>query len=64
VKSLDLNKLRTKKSTIISSEEALKDVIPLDDALTQSIKEMISMRQGKMKKRTWDDLKKELNKDE
>jgi hypothetical protein len=29
-KSLDLNKLNTKKYTIISSEEALKDIIPIN----------------------------------
>ncbi len=30
LKSLDLNKLKDKKTTIISSENALKDVTPID----------------------------------
>lgn len=34
-KSLDLNKLKSKKSTIISSEEALKDIIPIDWSINE-----------------------------
>lgn len=30
LKSLDLNKLKNKKVTIVSSERALKDVTPID----------------------------------
>ena len=33
------------------------------ESLAQSLKEMKLMRQGKMKKHTWDDLKKELKND-
>lgn len=33
------------------------------ESLVQSLKEMKLMRQGKMKKHSWDDLKKELEKD-
>lgn len=29
-KTLDLDKLRTKKSTIVSTEEALKDIVPIN----------------------------------
>lgn len=33
------------------------------ESLAQSLKEMKLMREGKTKKRTWDDLKKELKKE-
>lgn len=34
------------------------------ESLVQSLKEVSLIRQGKMKKRTWEELKRELNKED
>jgi len=42
-KALDINKLKTKKYTIVSSEDALKDVIPIqwDDDVADGKKKIL-----------------------
>jgi hypothetical protein len=55
-------KFRRRRGDTVNAAEIVKRPCTPSESLAQSLKEMILMRKGQLKKKTWDECRNELDK--